>query len=109
MKEDTRKEKETETDYQPPNHLEGGLLVARGPRTTVRVLRSSSSSSSSVITSTAVVLGLEAVEGEVTASGLGWAARRVLAGGGTVTVWVWTTVLVSVSYAVSETTSGGSS
>jgi hypothetical protein len=45
----------------------------------------------------AVVLGLAAVVEELTTSGLGFAARRVLAGGGTVTVWNWITVLVSVS------------
>jgi len=42
---------------------------------------------SSIIYSTAVVRGLWVVEGEdETISGIGEAARRVLAGGGTVTV-----------------------
>lgn len=43
---------------------------------------------SSVITSTAVVRGLPAVDEELAASGVGNAAKRVLAGGGTVMVWV---------------------
>jgi len=47
------------------------------------------------MTSTAVVRGLPAVDEELATSGVGNAAKRVLAGGGTVTVWVWTTVLVS--------------
>lgn len=47
--------------------------------------------------STEVVLGLDDVDGEGMTTGVGLAARRVLAGAGTVTVWVWTTVLVSVS------------
>jgi len=38
--------------------------------------------------STEVVRGLDAVEEDETTSGVGNAARRVLAGGGTVTVWV---------------------
>lgn len=59
--------------------------------------------------STDVVRGLDAVDDEETTSGVGNATRRVLAGGGTVTVWVWTTVRVSVSYEVSETMRGGSS
>ena len=38
--------------------------------------------------STAVVRGLPVVDEELAASGVGKAAKRVLAGGGTVTVWV---------------------
>ncbi|KAF9005657.1 hypothetical protein BDQ17DRAFT_363099 [Cyathus striatus] len=93
-------------NYHPPNHLEGGLRVARGPRITVFEGYSSSSSSSSII-STAVVRGLEGVVDGLGNSGAGNAARRVFAGGGTVIVWVCTTVLVS--YTASETTTGGSS
>jgi len=67
------------------------------------------SSASSLTISTAVVRGLEGVVDWLAGSGVGNAAKRVLAGGGTVTVWVWTTVRVCVSYATSETTIGGSS
>ena len=56
-----------------------------GPRTTVLCLRLSVSS---VMTSTAVVRGIPVVVEELAASGVGNAAKRVLAGGGTVTVWV---------------------
>ena len=45
--------------------------------------------------STAVVRGLPVVDEELAASGVGNAAKRVFAGGGTVTVSVWTIVLVS--------------
>lgn len=66
-------------------------------------------SSSNVI---AVVRGIAVEKDDETASGIGNAARRVLAGGGTVTVnggrvSYWITVLVSVS--VSAMTMGGSS
>lgn len=67
------------------------------------------STSSSVTISTAVVRGLVVEEEEDMGSGVGNAARRVLAGAGTVTVWVAVIVWVSVSYDVSETINGGSS
>jgi hypothetical protein len=101
--------------YQPPNHLAGGLRVGPGLRLTVTVLGrpwtspETGSTSSSVTISTAVVRGLSVEEEEDTAWGVGNAARRVLAGAGTVTVWVAVTVRVSVSYDVSETINGGSS
>lgn len=84
-------------DHQPPNHR--GLRVVRGERITVTVFVPSdgSSSISSVIMSTAVVRGLAVMEEGSTTLGEGEAARRVLAGAGTVMVWVWMTVLVSVS------------
>ena len=68
------------TFYQRPNHAAG---KRGGLRTIVLGLRGSVSS---VIISTAVVRGLPAVEEELAASGVGNAAKRVLAGGGTVTV-----------------------
>jgi len=68
------------TVYQPPNHLAGVRF-----RKTVLGLRSSASS---VIISTAVVRGLEGVADWLAGSGVGNAAKRVLAGGGTVTVCV---------------------
>jgi len=84
--------------YHPPNQLVGGRRVARGPRATLTDFGSgSSSSSSSVIISTVVVRGGDDVAVPPTTWGVGNGARRVLAGGGTVTNWVWTTILVSVS------------
>ena len=63
-------------------------------------------SGSSTRTSTAVVRGLRVVADDEKTSGVGKAARRVLAGAGTVTVEggrVSVTVWVSTSYAVSAT------
>ena len=68
--------------YQLPNHPTGRR---GGPRTTVLDLRESTSSA---MISTAVVRGPPVVNEELAASGVGNAAKRVLAGGGTVTVWV---------------------
>ena len=67
------------TFYQLPNHALGG------PLTMVLGLRKSVSSA---MISTAVVRGLPVVDVELAASGVGNAAKRVLAGGGTVTVWI---------------------
>jgi len=90
-----------EVVHHPPNHLAGGLRSALRKGETGRV-----GSGSSTRRSTAVVRGLLVVAEEEKASGLGYAARRVLAGGGTVTVEggrVSVTVWVSTSYAVSAT------
>jgi hypothetical protein len=66
-----------------------------------------SSSSTSVIYSTAVVFGIAVVADISIGSGVGNATTRVADGEGIKVVWV--TVFVSVSYCVSEMTSGGSS
>lgn len=68
------------TFYQLPNHPIG---TRGGPRTIVLGLRGSASSA---MISTAVVRGLPEVDVELAASGVGNAAKRVLAGEGTVTV-----------------------
>lgn len=60
-------------------------------------VRREGSTSSSTMMSTAVVRGLSVVECDGLTTGLGKAAMRVLAGGGTVTSWVMVTVWVSVS------------
>jgi len=78
--------KSTETDYQLPNHRTGARL-----RIIVFGLRSSTSS---VRISIAVVRGLDAEVEGLAGSGVGNAAKRVFAGGGTVTVCVWTIVLI---------------
>jgi len=78
--------------HHPPNHLAGNLRSLRYAVTVGFV--------SSTSTSIAVVRGLCGVDEDAADSGAGRAARRVLAGGGTVTVEggsVSVTVMVSIS------------